>query len=685
MRDIALPGLVNDTSVGGGGRYLLLSLNSLQKVGVFDVRDGKIKKYVNIDSDDFLVAGGASKFVVVDRANHKLQAWKFDALDQPAEQAKIDMSGRKQILSAAMGLASEGPLALAFQDDGTRGIRSTAELFALDGLAPIAGVRELFASAFRNASSSSEVRFNLWASPDGTMFQVVSRARSFRAYVSNGLVTGTNDVSISPTYDPTGEYQPHYDGRTYSMRSQLLAADGVLHTVNSPNIGGTGVITPALPGQYWLFTGRSNNSNPTFSRNSTLAVGFHVGGVGTPLAVLRLQASNQQVTTTGGGKVLPESKHVFYDAREKMLVVISRFAPEIAVKKFDIDAAVANSSESILHVVSDPPITFVPEQKYEYVIQAISNRGGVTYRVESGPAGMNVSPEGRVEWTAPADAPALQTAIVVVGDKGGNQIFHNIKLKRGHVPVPEVSGVGADAVVPDVARLAVRLPAPASDVIVGGAGRYLLAVIPSKRQIAVVDVKERKLLKLIPADGDQVKIAAGMTRFVVYNGKGMLSRWNFSKLERELTLPLAKEIESLCMGCASEGPVLIGERANGSLKSVFLDLSTLKPTKLQTWSSQYGREYDNMEEHCAASAGGQMFTSWRRGSTPLGVCSMVVRGDKVIIYYRHDSAGPLTPSPDGSLVYTLLAPSIAAAGPTFPTRADYRHAWNCLRPQAVTI
>jgi hypothetical protein len=111
---LPLPGDVNNVAVGGSGRYLLLSFFQLQKVGVFDVRTGKVVKYVNVDSDQFSVAGGGTQFVVVNHPNLKLEAWKYDSLDQPRLQATLGAQATKKIATVAMGLSSEGPLGIAF-------------------------------------------------------------------------------------------------------------------------------------------------------------------------------------------------------------------------------------------------------------------------------------------------------------------------------------------------------------------------------------------------------------------------------------------------------------------------------------------------------------------------------------------------------------------------------------------
>src|SRR5207244_1746083 len=99
---IALPGEVSDVVVGGNGRYLLLAMNDLQKVGVFDVREGKVLKYLNVDGGMFFVAGGATKFVIVDAIQKTIECWSYTDLERPQRRAVINMTGRKVLLDALM-------------------------------------------------------------------------------------------------------------------------------------------------------------------------------------------------------------------------------------------------------------------------------------------------------------------------------------------------------------------------------------------------------------------------------------------------------------------------------------------------------------------------------------------------------------------------------------------------------
>ena len=58
-----------------------------------------------------------------------------------------------------------------------------------------------------------------------------------------------------------------------------------------------------------------------------------------------------------------------------------------------------------------------------------TNKGGLKVKLESGPDGMKVSPEGEVTWAVPADfeGPAPEV-LVSIGDASGRQTFHTFAV-----------------------------------------------------------------------------------------------------------------------------------------------------------------------------------------------------------------------------------------------------------------
>src|SRR5204863_378399 len=109
------------------------------------------------------------------------------------------------------------------------------------------------------------------------------------------------------------------------------------------------------------------------------------------------------------------------------------------------------------------------------------------------------------------------------------------------------------------ARSVVELPAPVTDVAVGGAGRFLVLRLAERGQLVVFDAGEARIVHTIPAGGDQVRFTASMDRLVVFTGKA-LERWNLLSRKKEASAPLAVggRLGGLAMGSASDGPLLVG-------------------------------------------------------------------------------------------------------------------------------
>lgn len=630
---VKLPGEPSDVTVGGGGRYLLLSLRDQQSVGVFDVREAKLVKYVNVGMTDFLVAGGATEFVV-SSLDGSLAAWKYDALDQPRIKAKLPMQGRFRVQAIALGYSSDGPLGISSAYNITN--EHCIELY---DLATLESAK--IAIDWNGGGWITNLdRFELAATPDGQSFTCLQGTAVSGLDLKGATAVARAEQTLPATPNDNDRWYIGLDGRTVFRRETLVLPDG--RTVAASH-GAAGQYSLSLPGHVWVASGQQ-------TRGLILPVSFYLRNSSNPLTTIAF--GNQGPQSGLAGRAFPSPKRVFYNGIEKTLAILPPGRKELCFKRYDLDEAIAKLDAVVLDVASQSSTTFQPAAKFEHKIEAVSNRGGLTYRLESGPKGMMISSDGRIEWSAPIDAPSVQTAIVTITDRTGKSIFHNLTLERGPTATVEVALTGG-AVNPAADRVALRLPAPADDFVVGAGGRYLLAPMNAKRQIAVIDVKERKLVKLLPTD-DEVKVAAGATRFVVYTAKGELSRWNFDRLERESAESFAGPVESLCLGSASEGPLLLSVGTPGSCRATFVDLATLKSLKIDIYSSLHGTPDPAIDELTAASADGRTFTSWRKGEGVKGVNSYVVRGDRAEAFKRQESGGAVTPSPDGSTLYTLL-------------------------------
>src|SRR5262249_60320066 len=94
-----------------------------------------------------------------------------------------------------------------------------------------------------------------------------------------------------------------------------------------------------------------------------------------------------------------------------------------------LDAVIDKACNAFLCVTSQAPATAVKGGVYTYPLEVKSKKGGVKYKLESGPPGMRIGPDGRVTWAVPADfAGADADVIVTVSDATGQEVVHTFRI-----------------------------------------------------------------------------------------------------------------------------------------------------------------------------------------------------------------------------------------------------------------
>jgi hypothetical protein len=182
------------------------------------------------------------------------------------------------------------------------------------------------------------------------------------------------------------------------------------------------------------------------------------------------------------------------------------------------------------------------------------------------------------------------------------------------------------------------LPEVASNIQVGGGGRYLVLHLPKLNKLAIFDVNEAAIVRYIPLAEDKIVYTTGLEKVVIgLPKKGALEVWDLATGEKELTRPVpgGGDLTSLLMGFASRGPIITN--------SAVLDLATLKPLPVSASSGFPIGEWP-------VSADGSTVGAWQPNShPPTSVYSLA--GDELTRYmgseYKH-----VCPSPDGRYVYT---------------------------------
>ncbi|MGC3967916.1 MAG: SHD1 domain-containing protein [Pirellulales bacterium] len=668
-KEIKLPGLVERLCVGGGGRYLVGFIKSLRQVVVIDVVEKKLLKLVPVDDDNVLLAAGATKFVVW--MGNKAIFSRYD-LATCARELTVAGSAVK-LRSIAMGCASEGPLfGAAFGDFGPPPV-----IYDLKTLKPSS-------LEFENNNQHFEFSSDLGVSADGRFF--VAGGAQCQVLDKKIQILGNGGIHRSSAFG-----LPSSDGRL------VYGGDGSLWPVGGNRIYNQqqqhSIALPAAVGSLYarLPTSESRRSSPYAT--------LHVQGETSPILTLE-EIDLPQMTGGDSSGRMPQkvgSERFFLLPTSDAVVTVADTADSLTIYRFNLDEELKRTEIDYLFVASVAPSTVHPSASIQYQLDVRSKRGGVKFRLEAGPPGMAVSPTGLLTWQAKGPTGEEQVVIVAVSDASGQELFHTFKFKvdsaAPNSPAVGVSGpksnieaapaVAAPPAVavaslppasaapdsPPVAEPAsattveqvpgersthaLKLPAAFDDVVVGGGGRYLVVRLKSLRQAAIVDVREKKVVKYLPVDDDQFYIAAGNTKLVIVSGsKNVVSRYDLATGARELTAAYSgKSVQSVAMGSSSEGPVLLAVVGMHDSNCVFLDLQSLKPADLANSTAPGGRRQE-IGNVVRASADGTLFGSWRTSTSPNGLYLTAVTGKTVTYRYEHESVGMVLPSPDARIVYT---------------------------------
>ncbi|HEV7999836.1 MAG TPA: trypsin-like peptidase domain-containing protein [Planctomycetaceae bacterium] len=191
-------------------------------------------------------------------------------------------------------------------------------------------------------------------------------------------------------------------------------------------------------------------------------------------------------------------------------------------------------------------------------------------------------------------------------------------------------------------RDTVALPAPMEQLVVGGSGKYLVAALPSVKQVAVVDVAAKQIAKLVPVDDTDLLLAAGETKFVVFErGQGILSRYDLKTGARELA-ESCEPYAAIAMGSSSEGPLF----AVGANTSV-INVGTLKPTVTKATAG-----FRDASINLLASADGKVFGASKTNTSPTGMSVFEINGESFQEAYAHVTYRSVIPSPSGEVIYS---------------------------------
>jgi S1-C subfamily serine protease len=385
-----LPEAFSDVSLGGGGRYLIFHLPRAHKLAVFDVSEAKITHYIPVAEDEITFSAGLDKLVIGLPKKGVLERWSLETFERELTVYPESSEGIKKV---RLGYASQGPLSF------------NSTFLDLSTLKPSP-------ISFTGGHGWTPTAF-IYISGDGKVY--CRWGEEAQSFVLEG------DKLIQYREGGFGHVIPGPDGTTVFTTNGI--ATSTLKRAD-PDDAKLGYCIPAVTGKYFL-----SLTDADRGKGGTIAV--HLLGYRRPLAKpeniehgLRLHGDSDRETAFGAWK------RIYFIPQANVIAILPVTNDQVVLHKFDIDAALEKSGVDYLFVTSQAPTTVKAGATVVYAMAVKAKRAPVTFKIDSGPKGMQVSKDGVVTWRVPPDEPeGNQEVILTVRDAGGQEAFHTFTLR----------------------------------------------------------------------------------------------------------------------------------------------------------------------------------------------------------------------------------------------------------------
>jgi hypothetical protein len=409
-----LPEPVRAVRVGGGGRFLVLHFPKMRKLGIFDVNEAKVVRYVSLAEDDIHFAAGMNQLVVFLPGVGLLE--RYDLLSGNRElRGKVEgLPARANVDAFCMGHASAGPLLVSTRDQGVSLINPGT--FSTMPLSAVLRQRGLGNGLYWAGATGRVFGFTGNGGQPNGVHALVLESSGVRQYGQHKscfyVMPGSDDRHV-------------YPGGHGVVSVEIQPVDNVPLALSNDGFA-SHLYLPAAHGPYYLHAMTIGISpGPEKTKQGTIQV-FMLGSK-EPIATFEKTVVCPYAWE--GLRRLGIEYSIHLIPKAKLLVVIPGSRDELRLYPADLDAALDKSGRDYLLYTSTPPTRFAKGKPFRYQAEVKAKKGPVTFKVESGPPGMAVDKDGLVTWQVPADfAEARVDVILAATDAAGQDAFQTLTL-----------------------------------------------------------------------------------------------------------------------------------------------------------------------------------------------------------------------------------------------------------------
>lgn len=413
-----LPSAADDVVAAQDGRSLIFHLKDVNKLVVFDVVDLKIRGYIDLAGDPVFFAGGSRYVLVAYPSQHLIVRYLLQTL-QKDRTITEPMDG--EIKNLVMGYSSQR-YAL-FVTTGNSPAYPIVSMFDVNNMTVAASSKDdrMFAQ-LSGGGSAMIVR----ASGDGSTYGFYRLGVSPTGF---SIVSYKNDhLSFFYKHESPGVLVPNADGSLIYSSMQGVFTPEYVSVVKENGGWSKGVsLLPAYQPAYSI--GVPFEESQDEKKAPPVSIAVYMGRSDQPLTYLdgfnEMTNKDASLHSSGLSALTPDKRYHFYP-QLNLFITIPATNDRLVAHPVDIKKVLDDKGVDYLYVTTVPPATRI-SQHINFKLEAVSKAGGVSFSLQSGPAGLTVSSDGTVNWQTPAK-PTEASVIVSAKDTSGREIFYTFKL-----------------------------------------------------------------------------------------------------------------------------------------------------------------------------------------------------------------------------------------------------------------
>jgi hypothetical protein len=372
-----------------------------------------VVKYLPAGDGNVKMAAGMDKFFIVIVDQGIIQRFNLTTFEKEVT-ARLPFTG--SVKAIATGSAASGPLLVHYSKGGNA--LAEAPVTFID---PVT-FKELDLGGAVLARHSDRDSYHYRASPDGTVFGgwVTSHSQSMSSIVLTGKTAKAHGGEMAGSVVPGADNTLVTAAGLFTPECKPLSGDKL-----QPRFR---LRIPSQTGRFYLTCPGGGGAQFNTGTQAGKPVSIFLMGDARAIAELKdveLPTSNEAWTPSD----FTQDKRVLFCPEGKLIAILPRSNDRLVLHRFDIDAALEKADVDYLFIVSRPPATAYKGAALDYTLQVKSKKGGVKAKLESGPAGMKISADGKLSWSVPKDfAEPHADVLISIGDASGQEVFHAFKL-----------------------------------------------------------------------------------------------------------------------------------------------------------------------------------------------------------------------------------------------------------------